>query len=68
MMPGGGIVAIAAISEASPATVVVAYTARSDRGTHERLLAGGAAAVFTKGEPVDLAGELEELVAARRSC
>jgi DNA-binding NarL/FixJ family response regulator len=35
---------------------------------HPRLRVVATAAVFTKGEPVDLAGELEELVAARRSC
>ena len=64
MMPTGGVEAIEAIHAASPATIVVAYTARRDRRTRDRLLAGGAAAVFTKGITSDLAGALDELAAA----
>jgi DNA-binding NarL/FixJ family response regulator len=65
MMPDGGDVAIRAIRDSSPATVVTVYTARSDRRTRERMLAAGATAVFTKGGAADLADELAAL--ARRS-
>ncbi len=58
MMPAGGSEAVSAIRAVSPRTVVVAYTARSDRRTRERLLASGAAAVFVKGTETDLAGAL----------
>jgi DNA-binding NarL/FixJ family response regulator len=63
MMPNGGVDAVLAIREVSPRTVVVAYTARSDRRTRERLLASGAAAVFAKGYEDDLAGALYRLLA-----
>lgn len=55
VMPSGGAVAVAAILAASPTTAVVAYTARDDRRTRDRMLASGALAVFTKGTDVDLA-------------
>lgn len=61
MMEAGGVEAVTAIHRVSPETLVVAYTARRDRRTHERLLAGGAAAVFIKGALIDLAGSLNDL-------
>ena len=61
MMSGGGEMGPLAISYASPETVVVAYTARSDRRTRARLLAAGAAEVFVKGGGSDLAAEFFEL-------
>jgi DNA-binding NarL/FixJ family response regulator len=64
MMPTGGVEAIEAIHRVSPSTIVVAYTARRDRRTRERLLAVGAAAVFTKGGLLDLAAALHQLAAA----
>jgi len=62
MMPAGGSEAVLAIRAASPRTVVVAYTARSDRSTRRRLLASGAAAVFVKGAETDLAGALYRIL------
>lgn len=64
MMPGGGVEAIAAIRAASPRTLVVVYTARSDRRTRERMLAAGAELVIVKGGGDDLATEVEHV--ARR--
>ena len=49
MMPGGGVDAIEAIRNASPATSVVVYTAQSNRRTREHLLRAGAADVVIKG-------------------
>lgn len=58
MMPGGGSEAIAAIREVSPLTLVVVYTARSDRRTAERMLEAGAELVIVKGGGADVATEL----------
>lgn len=66
MMPTGGAAAVTAIRAVSPDTTVVAYTARADRRTCERLCAAGAAAVFAKGGVADLAAALEELLASNR--
>ena len=65
VMPGGGVEAVEAIHQTSPSTIVVAYTARRDRLTRERLLAVGAAAVFHKGLTLELAASLYDV--ARRS-
>ena len=58
MMPGGGREAILAIRDASPNTLVVVYTARSDRRTAERMLEAGAQLVLVKGGGADIASEL----------
>ena len=63
-MPLGGVDGLEAVRAASPTSTVVFYTAQADRRTRQRLIAAGAAAVFAKGAPIDLAGELHALVAA----
>ncbi len=64
-MPLGGLAGLAAVRGASPDSIVVFYTAQADRRTRERLVAAGAAAVFSKGAAIDLAGDLCSLVAER---
>ena len=64
-MPSGGAVAVRAIHAVNPATIVAAYTAHADRRTRARLLEAGAARVFAKGSPVDLAEELHRLTRDR---
>jgi two-component system, NarL family, response regulator LiaR len=61
VMPTGGPQAVAAILDGSPLTTVVAYTARNDRRTRQRMLASGAVEVFTKGADIDLAEALHRL-------
>jgi DNA-binding NarL/FixJ family response regulator len=63
MMDGGGIDGLTQVAAASPATAVVFYTAQADRRTRQKLLDAGAAAVFAKGAPIDLAAELLAIVA-----
>lgn len=58
MMPGGGRDAILAIRAVSPTTLIVVYTARSDRRTTERMLEAGAERVLVKGGGADFADEL----------
>jgi DNA-binding NarL/FixJ family response regulator len=58
MMPGGGREAIAGIRGVSPNTLVVVYTARSDRRTAERMIEAGAELVLVKGGGRDVATEL----------
>jgi DNA-binding NarL/FixJ family response regulator len=58
MMPGGGRDAIMAIREVSPHTLIVVYTARSDRRTAERMREAGAQSVIVKGGGKDVASEL----------
>lgn len=62
-MPHGGAEAVLAIKEASPSTIVAAYTTQTDRRTRERMLEAGATAVFAKGGGLDLADELAALLA-----
>lgn len=62
-MPFGGVDAVAAVRAASPDTVIAFYTVQSDRRTRQRLIEAGAAQVFAKGAPIDLASELHALVA-----
>lgn len=63
-MPLGGVEGLEAVLAASPASTVVFYTAQADRRTRQRLTDAGAAAVFAKGAPIDLVGELHALVSA----
>lgn len=62
MMPSGGEDALKLVKELSPHTMVVFYTAASDRRTRARLLDSGASAVFGKGATLDLAGDLHDLL------
>ena len=64
-MPTGGAAAVRAIHAVRPRTIVAAYTAHADRRTRARLLEAGAARVFAKGSPVDLAEELHQLTRPR---
>ncbi len=64
MMPAGGIEAMAAVRAASPTTVVAFYTAMSDRRTKAQLMAAGADAVFVKGDAIDLAAALHDVVSS----
>ena len=67
MMPGGGLEAIRAVHAVAPGTIVVMFTASRSRQLHRSLVDGGAAAVFSKGEAIDLAESLASLVAVGRS-
>jgi DNA-binding NarL/FixJ family response regulator len=61
MMPTGGVAAVEAIHAVSPGTRIIAFTARADRRTRERLLASGALQVVAKGGPVDIADAIHDL-------
>lgn len=65
MMPGGGQQAVTGIRSASPDTLVVVYTARSDRHLHRQMTAAGAELVVVKGGTADLAEELVNLARRR---
>lgn len=58
MMPDGGAAAITAIHEVSPRIPVAVYTANRGRHVRADLLGAGAAAVFAKGDSIDLAEAL----------
>ena len=66
MMEVGGAEAVDAIHAVSPGTIVVAFTARGDRRTRQRLLESGAADVFVKGRESVLAEALHGLAASHR--
>lgn len=61
MMPNGGVAAVEAIHAVSPDTRIIAFTARADRRTRERLLASGALEVIAKGGGVDIADAIHDL-------
>lgn len=65
MMPAGGVDAVTEIRRVAPETLVVVYTARSDRRTHRRLLEAGAERVLLKGGQADLADELLAVIDGR---
>jgi len=67
MMPGGGLEVIQAVHAVAPGAIVVMFTASRSRLLHRSLVAGGAAAVFSKGDAIDLAESLASLVALGRS-
>lgn len=58
MMPGGGRDAVRSIHRVSPPTLVVVYTARSDRRTRQQMLDAGATLVITKGDGRDITAEI----------
>ncbi|NNF64145.1 MAG: response regulator [Acidimicrobiia bacterium] len=66
MMPTGGLEAIRAVHAVAPLTVVAVFTASRSRLLHRALVEGGAAAVFAKGEAIDLANSLVTLMSERR--
>ena len=61
-MPQGGLEAIAAIHAVSPSTHVAVFTAKAGKRLHDQLLEAGAAAVFHKGDPLDLNEALARLL------
>lgn len=67
MMPSGGLEAIHAVHAVAPGTIVAMFTASRSRQLHRSLLDGGAAAVFSKGDAIDLAESLASLAAMGRS-
>lgn len=62
MMPTGGVDAIRAVHAVAPGTIVAVFTASRSRRLRRDLLQEGAAAVFSKGDAIDLADALVALV------
>lgn len=67
-MPTGGVAAIAAIHEVAPELPVAVYTADRGRRTRSELLDAGAAAVFAKGDSIDLAAALVAMAQSGAVC
>ena len=61
-MPQGGLEAIEAIHAVSPFTQIAVFTAKTGKRLHDQLLAGGASAVFHKGDALDLNQALAQLL------
>lgn len=61
-MPQGGLEAIEAIHAVSPFTHVAVFTAKAGTRLHGQLLDAGAAAVFHKGDALDLNEALAQLL------
>lgn len=65
MMPAGGVEAIQAVHAVAPETIVAIFTASRSRRLQHSLIDEGAAAVFSKGDSIDLAESLAALVVAK---